>query len=174
LLRNRNKRQRYLKRWYRYYSEGKRFLYVDESGFSPSAERQHGWALRGEKVYGLRSGDRRPRTSLIAALVEKKLVAPMLFSGTCNTQVFNSWLEKMLCPMLTENDVVVMDNAAFHKSARTAELIAKSSATLLFLPPYSPDIMPIEKTFGTLKRYRQYNSNLSIEQSIQSYNCLFK
>jgi putative transposase len=172
LLHNRNKRQRYLKRWYRYYSEGKRFVYVDESGFAPSAERQHGWAARGEKVYGLRSGNRRPRTSLIAALIEKKLAAPMLFDGTTNTAIFNQWLEEMLCPLLNKNDVVVMDNAAFHKSQRTAEIIAATGATLLFLPPYSPDIMPIEKTFGTLKRYRQYNNHLSLDQCLCNY--LFK
>jgi len=147
-------------------------VYVDESGFAPSAERQHGWAARGEKVYGLRSGNRRPRTSLIAALIEKKLAAPMLFDGTTNTAIFNQWLEEMLCPLLTENDVVVMDNAAFHKSQRTAEIIAATGATLLFLPPYSPDIMPIEKTFGTLKRYRQYNNHLSLDQCLCNY--LFK
>jgi transposase len=145
---------------------------VDESGFAPTAERQHGWAARGNKVYGLRSGNRRPRTSLIAALIGKKLAAPMLFDGTTNTAIFNQWLEEMLCPLLTANDVVVMDNAAFHKSQCTAELIAATGATLLFLPPYSPDIMPIEKTFGTLKRYRQYNNHLSIDQCISNY--LFK
>ena len=130
--------------------------------------------MRGQKVYGLRSGDRRPRTSLIAALVERKLAAPMLFSGTCNTQIFNQWLEEMLCPMLGPDDVVVMDNAAFHKSQRTAELIAQTGAILLFLPPYSPDIMPIEKTFGTLKKFRQYNNHLSIDQCINASNYLFK
>ena len=168
-MRNRNKRQRYLKRWYRHYADGKRFVYVDESGFAPSTERQYGYAPRGEKVYGLRSGDRRPRTSLIAALTDKRLVAPMLFDGTCNTQIFNQWLEEMLCPMLTANDVVVMDNAAFHKSQRTAELIQSTGATLLFLPPYSPDIMPIEKTFGTIKKRRQLLHNHSIEQAINMY-----
>lgn len=144
-------------------------MYVDESGFAPTTERQHGWAPRGEKVYGLRSGDRRPRTSLIAALIEKKLAAPMLFDGTCNTAIFNQWLEEMLCPLLGEMDVVVMDNAAFHKSQRTVEIIAATGATLLFLPPYSPDIMPIEKTFGTIKQCRRLLPNHSIEQAINMY-----
>ena len=142
---------------------------MDESGFAPSAERQHGWAARGEKVYGLRSGERRPRTSLIAALIEKKLAAPMLFDGTTNTIIFNQWLEEMLCPLLTPNDVVVMDNAAFHKSQRTAELITATGATLLFLPPYSPDIMPIEKTFGTIKHRRQLLPCHSIQKAISMY-----
>jgi putative transposase len=142
---------------------------VDESGFAPSAERQHGWAPRGQKVYGLRSGERRPRTSLIAARIGKKLAAPMLFSGTCNTLIFNQWLEEMLCPLLSENDVVIMDNAAFHKSATTRQLIHSTGAKLLFLPPYSPDLNPIENTFGTIKKCRQHLPNHSIELAINMY-----
>lgn len=142
---------------------------MDESGFAPTTERQYGYAPRGEKVYGLRSGNRRPRTSLIAALIEKKLAATMLFEGTTNSVIFNQWLEEMLCPLLSPNDVVVMDNAAFHKSQRTEALITATGATLLFLPPYSPDIMPIENTFGTVKKRRQLLPNHSIEQAISMY-----
>ena len=59
-----------------------------------------------------------------------------------------------------------MDNAAFHKSKKTQELIEATGAILLFLPPYSPDIMPIEKTFATLKQVRRYNNTGSIDQII--------
>jgi transposase len=158
-----------LKRWYRYREAGKCFIYVDESGFAPTAQREYGWALRGVKVYGLRSGNRRPRTSLIAGLMGKRLTAPMLFEGTCNTAIFNAWLEQELCPVLNENTVVVIDNAAFHKSADTRELITSTGATLLFLPPYSPELNPIEKTFGTIKKHRAYNENLPIEDIINVF-----
>jgi transposase len=158
-----------LKRWYRYRQEGKTFVYVDESGFAPTTERTHGWALKGQKVYGFRSGNRRPRTSLIAALVNKRLTAPLLFEGTCNTAIFNAWLEQELCPTLDENSVVVIDNAAFHKSKETSDLITATGATLLFLPPYSPELMPIEKTFGTMKKHRSYNEHLSIDEIINVF-----
>jgi transposase len=158
-----------LKRWYRLREAGKTFVYVDESGFLSSAERDYGWALRGEKVYGMRSGNRRPRTGLIAALINKKLTAPWLFEGTCNAVLLNSWLENELCKIINHNHVVVMDNAAFHKSPKTKELIEETGAMLMFLPPYSPDIMPIEKTFGTIKKYRKYNNHKSIEQIINMF-----
>lgn len=163
-----------MKRWYRHYAAGKRFVYLDESGFEPETTRTHGWARRGEAVHGFRSGNRRPRTSLIAARTTQGLEAPMLFCGTCNTAIFNQWLEEMLCPLLTENDVVVMDNAAFHKSEETKRLIEKTGATLLYLPPYSPELNPIEKDFANLKRNRKYAENKSIDAIINAYNYLVK
>ena len=72
--------------------------------------------------------------------------------------------------MLNENHVVILDNAAFHKSQKTLELIENTGAKLMFLPPYSPDIMPIENTFGTIKKKRKYNHNISIDELIISCN----
>lgn len=158
-----------MKRWYRYSQEGKNFLYVDESGFAPTTQRDYAWAECGRKVYGYRSGERRPRTSLIAALADTQLIAPMLFSGTCNTATFNSWLEQELLPYLNDKVVVVVDNAAFHKSKETERIITETGATLLFLPPYSPHLMPIEQTFGTIKKIRKYNENLSLDDIIKTY-----
>ena len=65
--------------------------------------------------------------------------------------------------------VVVLDNAAFHKSTATKEIIQNAKCELLFLPPYSPDLMPIENTFGTLKRRRKYNCEMSIDQIVKMY-----
>lgn len=93
----------------------------------------------------------------------------MLFDGTCNTAIFNEWLEKALCPLLNEHDVVVMDNAAFHKSPTTKALIEQTGATLLFLPPYSPDFMPIEHTFGTIKQKRKYHNHMTLDQLLNSF-----
>jgi transposase len=163
-----DKRKAFLKLRERYRRRGKEFVYVDESGFAPSAAKTHGYAPKGQRIYGLRSGHSRPRTSLLAAKVGKTLTATMLFKGTCNTTVFNAWLEKFLLPLLDKTKVVVMDNAIFHKSQKTRHLIEQTGATLLFLPPYSPDLNPIENTFGTLKRYRQFHPNLSLEELIQA------
>jgi transposase len=101
--------------------------------------------------------------------VNKRLTAPILFDGTCNTAIFNMWLETELCPLLGANHVVVMDNAAFHKSQATRKLIEQTGATLLYLPPYSPELNPIEHTFGTMKRHRQYNENLSLDEIINLF-----
>ncbi len=149
--------------------QGKQFVYVDESAFAPTAERTHGFARKGKRVHGQRSGQRRPRTSFLAALCGKQMLAPFLFQGTCNTAVFNAWLEQELCPHLTPNSVVIMDNATFHKSTLTQQLIQQRQATLLFLPPYSPDLNPIEKRFDTIKRYRSYTPEISLNLLIQTY-----
>ncbi len=134
-----------------------------------STQRNYAWAPRGEKVHGTRSGQRRPRTSLIAALVGKNLMEPMLFDGTCDTDVINLWLEERLCPALTPETVVVMDNAAFHKSPKTRDLIHAAGCELLFLPPYSPDLMPIEQKFASLKKNRQYNENMPLDQLVREF-----
>ena len=158
-----------MKRWYKFREDKKTFVYIDESGFDPRTERTHGWALKGQKIYGMRSGNRRPRTSLIAANINNSLQAPFLFEGTCNTNFFNAWLEQILCPLLNENCVVVMDNATFHKSKATKELIKNTGATLLFLPPYSPELNPIEHDFANLKRLRQYNQNSTLDSIVNMY-----
>ena len=118
-------------------------------------------------MHGFRSGNRRPRTSLIAGLIDKKLTAPLLFDGTCDTDTFNAWLKQMLVPELEPGAVVVLDNAAFHKSSTTKEIIENAQCELLFLPPYSPDLMPIEKTFGTIKRHRKYNADMPIDRIVK-------
>lgn len=81
---------------------------------------------------------------------------------TCSTDsaVFNTWLENILLPVVPENCVIVMDNASFHKSDKTKELIEKHGHRLLFLPTYSPDLNPIEKHWGILKnRIKKVISN---------------
>jgi transposase len=94
-------------------------------------------------VRGLQNSQPRPRTSLIGAYRHRKLLAPKLFEGTCNTEVFNQWLEHMLLPELIAGSVIVRDNATFHTSQRTQELVEQAGCELLFLAPYSPDLNPI-------------------------------
>jgi transposase len=77
--------------------------------------------------------------------VNNKSIAPMVFNGSCNTELFNAWVEQFLIKELKRGQVVIMDNAAFHKSLKTKELIESVGCKLIFLPPYSPDLNPIEK-----------------------------
>ena len=128
--------------------------------------RQYGYALRGQKVYGERSGFTRPRTSLLAALIDKRLTKPMVFGGTCTAKIFNAWLNEWLCPELNSSHVVIMDNAAVHKSQKTRNLIEKTGAKILFLPPYSPDLNPIEQTFGAIKKNRQNYPEKGLDYAI--------
>lgn len=74
-----------------------------------------------------------------------------------------------LCPLLDDRHVLIMDNASFHKGSQTAAFIRDSGASLLFLPPYSPELNPIEKDFANIKRIRQYNAQASIDDIIKVY-----
>jgi len=123
-------------------------IYVDESGIEQFLCRSYAWSFRGSPVYGPISGKRYQRESFIAAKVDHKIFAPLCYQGTCNTALFNMWVEKMLVPELHPGQIVIMDNAAFHKSQKTKELIERKGCRLVFLPPYSPDLNPIEKFWG--------------------------
>ena len=121
-------------------------------------------------MYGLRPGNARPRTCLLAAQIEGTLQATQLWEGTCDTLTFNHWLEHALCPMLSNNHVVVMDNAAFHHSATTKEFIEQAEAILLFLPPSSPDLNPIEQDFAAINTIREFHEHETIDSIIKNYN----
>ena len=162
-------RRRFLRLRERWFRRGKRPVHIDECGFEPSVTRRYGYALKGQRVYGLTSGKRRPRTSLIAARLDDHLQDPFLVEGSCDAVVFTVWLKTMLCPRLSGDHVVMMDNAAIHKSPAAIQLIEKTGATLLFLPPYSPDLNPIEHDFAALKKNREYPQTLSIDDIINAY-----
>lgn len=164
-----HKRKAYLRLRDRYRRRGKEFVYVDESGFAPTVTRRYAYAPKGQRVAGRCSGHRRPRTSLLAARIGQTFAAPLLFEGTCNTSLFNAWLAYELCPLLNATHVVIMDNVPFHKGAHTHALLKATGATLLFLPPYSPDLNPIEQDFAALKKRREYNEHATLDHLISTY-----
>ena len=91
----------------------------------------------------------------------KNLLTVSLFQCHINTAVFNKWVQKDLIPKLPPNSVIVMDNAAFHKSQALTIMIEKSGHTLEYLPPYSPDLNPIESKWHQAKsRKRKYNCDI--------------
>jgi len=132
---------------------------------------------RGQRVEDKCSSQQYRQTSLIAARTPEGFTAPLLFKGTCNAQRFNDWLQTHLCPQLSETHIVIMDNAPWHKTRHTQELISQTGAEVLYLPPYSADFNPIEHDFSNIKRRWQYQHEESIEniiivKSIISYTLL--
>jgi len=113
--------------------------------------REKARALRGVKIIESIPGKKRERVSVIGGLINKQFIAPMVFTGGCNRDVFNTWLEKILIPELQPGTTIVMDNASFHKSAEMKKIIEKSGCFLKFLPTYSPDLNPIEHLWHELK-----------------------
>jgi transposase len=138
-------------------------VYIDESGIEMNICKEKGWGKKGEKLLGKKSGKRYERTNIIAGYVNKKSIAPMVFNGSCNTEIFNSWVEQFLIKELKPGQYVVMDNASFHKSQKTRELIESVGCKVIFLPPYSPDYNPIEKFWGNMKRWIKDNIARFIE-----------
>lgn len=117
-------------------------------------KKDYGYAPKGARLYGEISGNRfNKRITVISALQSSfKLLAPIYFTGNTDTSAFNYWIEEHLLPTIKEErKVIIMDNAAFHKSQKTKELIESAGHKLIYLPPYSPDFNPIEKKWSHLK-----------------------
>ena len=145
---------------------GKTLVYIDESGFRSESFRRFGYAPKGELVFDLISSQRTRTTTLLAARIDQAWTTPTLLEGSCPAECFNAWLESQLCPQLGKNHLVIMDNARIHRTKRTRELIEASGASLLSLPPYSPDYNPIEHDFANIKRGREYNKDKTLEEII--------
>jgi hypothetical protein len=111
----------------------------------------YGWCERGQRFEALKSGKRGGRVNMIAAYCERQLMAPFTIEGACSRVVFESWLEQCLVPVLTSGQVVILDNATFHHGGRIQELIEAAGCSLMYLPPYSPDLNRIEKCWAWLK-----------------------
>lgn len=135
-------------------------LWVDECGIGYELYRLYGRSTRGQRLYEDISGKRLPnRLSVIAAYSSHCLYAPFRFEGHTNTIVFNLWLEKCLLPELKSGQVVIMDNARFHQSNKTRELIESADCQLLFQPAYSPDLNKIEPQWANLKQGIRANTD---------------
>ena len=152
------------------YAEEQR-VYLDESGICHKLQRNHGYAPKGEKIHGLTYGKRKGRTNVIGAWSSKnKLFATQTYDHNINKKTFLEWLKNHLLPTLKAGMVVIMDNAPWHKGDDIKRLIEATGATLLKLPPYSPDLNSIEHAWANLKAAIKTASKIitDIHQNIQT------
>jgi len=126
-------------------------VFVDEAGLNNNEVYPYGWAQKGQRLNMFKLGCRTQRISIIGALNLKEFFAPLFFEGYTNQAVFITYLKEVLMPVLKPGQYVVLDNAAFHKNSVIRELIEKAGCFLKFLPPYSPDLNPIEHQWHSLK-----------------------
>ena len=129
--------------------------YVDESGFAYDMARTHGYSKIGERYYGSCDWNAKGRKNVVAALYESSIIGCCIIEDNIDTNVFNTWLEKILIPDLPDKSVILMDNAAFHKSEKTKSLLESKGYIIEFLPPYSPDFNPIENKWAQAKSIRR-------------------
>ena len=113
--------------------------------------RTHGRALRGRRLVARVPHGRWKTLTFLAALRHDRIEAPCVIDGPINGTIFRAWVEQFLIPTLRPGDVVVLDNLGSHKGAAVRRAIRAAGAHLLFLPPYSPDLNPIELMFAKLK-----------------------
>lgn len=139
----------------RYQDEGRPIVSIDESGFAEDMPRTHGYALKGKRCYGKQDWGAKGRTNVIAALLGGMLLSISLFTSSINTLVFTSWIEQDLLPKLPAKSVLILDNATFHKGVSMQKVLTEAGHTLLYLPPYSPDLNPIEKKWAQAKSRRR-------------------
>ena len=146
-----------------YKRNGRSVVFLDESGFAHDMPRTHGYAQKGKRCFGVHDWGAKGRTNVIGALLGGVLLTVSLFQTTINTAVFNAWVTQDLIPKLPERSVVIMDNATFHKGIDMIKEIEAAGHTLLYLPPYSPDLNPIEKKWAEMKALRRKNGR-SVEE----------
>ena len=115
--------------------------------------RRHGRAPRGQRLrVGMPHGHWKT-TTFVAGLTQDGMIAPFVLDGPINREAFETYVERVLVPTLRPGNVVVMDNLSSHKGPKVRAMIEAAGATLLYLPPYSPDFNPIENAFAKLKAY---------------------
>lgn len=115
--------------------------------------REYGYALRGKQVFGRIYGRKYKRCGIVAAKMGDKILAPLQYNGTMDSSLFESWFSTQLLPSLNKDTMIVMDNASFHSKKRLFSAAQGAGCRLLFLPPYSPELNPIEKFWAWLKRF---------------------
>ena len=130
-----------------------KIAYVDECGIDTYLYREYGYAPRNQRVFDCISGRKFERCGIAAAKIGREILAPFQYSGTMNHTLFESWFTDQLLPSLDKDTVIVMDNASFHSKKRLLSVAQNAGCKLLFLPPYSPELNPIEKFWAWLKRF---------------------
>jgi transposase len=126
-------------------------VFLDETWASTAMARRHGRCRRGRRLRMAIPHGHWKTTTFVAGLTTRGLVAPWVLDGAINQEAFETYVAQVLVPELRPGDTVVMDNLSSHKGPKVRALIETAGARLLYLPPYSPDLNPIEMAFAKLK-----------------------
>jgi transposase len=128
-----------------------RLIFIDETGTNTAMTRLRGRCRKGKRLIAHVPHGHWKTTTFVAGLRCDAIIAPLVVDGPMNGEIFRAWVEQHLAPLLRPGDVVIMDNLPAHKVEGIRALIEAAGATLVYLPPYSPDFNPIEQAFAKLK-----------------------
>ena len=140
-----------------------KLVFLDETWASTSMTRRYGRAPRGQRCLGSAPHGHWKTTTFVGALRYDRLTAPMVADEPMDGEMFLAWVWQFLVPTLQPGDIVVLDNLSSHKVNGVREAIAAAHATVLYLPPYSPDLNPIEKLFAKLKALLRKAAQRSVD-----------
>jgi len=125
---------------------------VDECGIDQCLFREYARSPRGQKVVGKISGKKFKRTNIVAGICSWQWIAPLQYDGSTDSDLFEFWFENYLLKQVGRGKYIVMDNASFHRKARLIKLAESKKCKIIFLPPYSPDLNPIQNKWACLKQ----------------------
>ena len=131
--------------------EAEKLVFIDETWTSTGLTRRYGRAPRGQRCLDSAPHGHWETTTFVGALRRRQLTAPMVTDGPMDGEMFLAYVRQFLCPTLQPGDTVILDNLSSHKVVGVEAAITASGARVRFLPPYSPDLNPIEKLFSKLK-----------------------
>ena len=145
-----------------------RLVFIDETSTNTKLTKRTGWSRKGQRFVAYAPFGKWRTQTFIAGLRCHGLTAPFIVDAPMNSRIFEAWIEAQLAPTLSPGDVVILDNVGFHKSERAEQLVKAKGAWLLFLPPYSPDLNPIEMAFAKLKAALRKAAARSIDALIDA------
>jgi len=140
-----------------------KLIFIDETWTTTNMARKNGRASKGERLRAGVPHGHWKTTTFVAGLRLTGMTAPMVLDGPINGQWFQAYVDQVLIPTLSPGDIVVMDNLGSHKGAGVRKAIEAVGATLLYLPPYSPDFNPIENAFSKLKALLRKAAERTVE-----------
>jgi transposase len=143
--------------------DGAHLVFIDETGTATDMARLYGRGHRGKRVIGKVPYGHWKTTTFVAALRNHAVTAPFVIDKPMNGTIFRTYVERCLAPTLRSGDIVVMDNLAAHKVEGVRQTIEATGAKLLYLPPYSPDLNPIELFFAKLKALLRKAAERTVE-----------
>ena len=150
----------------------RRLVFIDETWAKTNMAPLRGWGPKGQRLRDKAPFGHWKTMTFLAALRHDRIDAPWVFDGPINGQAFQIYVETVLVPTLSPGDVVVMDNLGSHKSKAVRAAIRAAGAHLLFLPPYSPDLNPIEQVFAKLKHLLRKAAERTVEATWQKIGVL--
>jgi transposase len=157
----RRERWRSLQSWF----DPERLVFIDETWIKTNMAPLRGWGHRGERVRGFAPHGHWRTLTFLGALRHDQLIAPCVFDGPINGLCFRAYVDQLLTPALKPGDIVIMDNLGSHKSAAIRQSIRAVGAKLWFLPPYSPDLNPIEQAFSKIKHWMRLAQKRTIDDT---------